>query len=177
MGAGEGRVGRASCVPSYNSSARKVNRRRFMARRKPPAPTLVSADDIELELYEAMRRGDIERLMGLWSDDDEICCIHPGGARLLGAAAIRASFEAMFGNGTIDAEPHRVRRLESHSSAVHSVLERVRVMTPEGEQFAWVVATNVYLKSAQGWRLVAHHASPGTAVEDQEAAEAASTLH
>ncbi len=35
-----------------------------MARRKPPAPTLVSADDIELELYEAMRRGDVDRLMG-----------------------------------------------------------------------------------------------------------------
>ena len=136
-----------------------------MARPKPPAPTLVSADDIELELYESMRKGDIERLMGLWSDDDEICCIHPGGARLVGAAAIRASFEAMFGNGTIDAEPHRVRRLESHSSAVHRVLERIRVATPEGDQFAWVVATNVYLKSSQGWRLVAHHASPGTSVE------------
>ena len=27
--------------------------------------------------------GDIDRLMGLWSDDDEICCIHPGGARLI----------------------------------------------------------------------------------------------
>ena len=100
-----------------------------MARRKPPAPTLASADDIELALYESMRRGDVERLMALWSDDDEICCIHPGGERLLGAAAIRASFEAMFGNGAIDAEPHRVRRLESHSSAVHSVLERIRVTT------------------------------------------------
>ena len=148
-----------------------------MARRKPPAPTLVSADDIELELYESMRRGDIERLMGLWSDDDEICCIHPGGARLVGAAAIRASFEAMFGNGTIDAEPHRVRRLESHSSAVHSVLERIRVRSAKGEQFAWVVATNVYLKSADGWKLVAHHASPGTAVEMQDTGEPASTLH
>jgi ketosteroid isomerase-like protein len=164
-------------VPSYNSSARKVNRRNFMARPKPPAPTLVSADDIELELYEAMRRGDIERLMHVWSDDDEICCIHPGSARLVGAAAIRASFEAMFANGTIDAEPHRVRRLESHSSAVHSVLERIRLMTPEGEQFAWVIATNVYLKSSQGWRLVAHHASPGTSAEAQDNAEAASTLH
>jgi ketosteroid isomerase-like protein len=148
-----------------------------MARPKPPAPTLASADDIELALYEAMRRGDIDRLMGLWSDDDEICCIHPGGARLVGAAAIRASFEAMFGNGTIDAEPHRVRRLESHSSAVHSVLERIRVKGGEGEQFAWVVATNVYLKSSQGWRLVAHHASPGTGVEIQDAPEAQSTLH
>jgi ketosteroid isomerase-like protein len=157
--------------------ARKVNRRKNMARPKPPAPTLASADDIELELYQAMRRGDLEALMSLWSDDDEICCIHPGGERLVGAAAIRASFEAMFGNGTIDAEPHRVRRLDSHSSAVHSVLERVRVMTREGERFAWVIATNVYLKSAQGWRLVAHHASPGSAVEAQESAEAASILH
>ncbi|HEY3635841.1 MAG TPA: nuclear transport factor 2 family protein [Caldimonas sp.] len=148
-----------------------------MARRKPPAPTLASADDIELALYESMRRGDVDRLMALWSDDEEICCIHPGGARLLGAAAIRASFEAMFGQGTVDAEPHRVRRLESHSSAVHSVLERIRVMTKEGERFAWVVATNVYLKSSQGWRLVAHHASPGSADEAQDSAEAASTLH
>ena len=124
-----------------------------------------------------MRRGDIDRLMELWSDDDEICCVHPGGARLLGADAIRASFEAIFGNGTIDAEPHRVRRLESHSSAVHSVLERIRVATAEGERFAWVVATNVYLKSARGWRLVAHHASPGTGRAAVESGETASTLH
>ncbi len=148
-----------------------------MAHPKPPAPTLLSPDDIELELYEAMRRGDIERLMAVWSDDDEICCVHPGGGRLVGVGAIRASFEAMFGNGTIDAEPHRVRRLEAHSSAVHSVLERIRVATPEGELFAWVVATNVYLKSAQGWRLVAHHASPGSADDPQDNAEPASTLH
>ncbi|MGZ8260845.1 MAG: YybH family protein [Caldimonas sp.] len=148
-----------------------------MVRTKPPALTLASADDIELALYEAMRRGDVERLMALWSDDDEICCIHPGGERLLGPAAIRASFEAMFGNGTIDAEPHRVRRLQSHSSAVHSVLERIRVATKDGVQFAWVLATNVYLKSAQGWRLVAHHASPGSATEVQELPDVGSTLH
>jgi ketosteroid isomerase-like protein len=60
---------------------------------------------------------------------------------------------------------------------VHSVLERIRVRSAKGEQFAWVVATNVYLKSADGWKLVAHHASPGTAVEMQDTGEPASTLH
>ncbi len=148
-----------------------------MARTKPPVPTPVSPDELELELYGAMQAGDIERLMAVWSDDDEISCVHPGGTRLVGVAAIRASFEAMFGNGPIAAEPQRVRRLESHSSAIHSVLERIRVAGPQGEQFAWVVATNVYLKSAQGWRLAAHHASPGTAAEGQDMAEAGSTLH
>jgi ketosteroid isomerase-like protein len=136
-----------------------------------------SADDVEIEFYEAMQRGDIERLMALWSDDEEIACVHPGGPRLVGAPAIRASFEAMFANGTIDARPEKVRRLDAHSTAVHSVLERIRVLTPDGERFAWVVATNVYLKSAQGWRLVAHHASPGTIAEVQDVAETASTLH
>jgi ketosteroid isomerase-like protein len=57
------------------------------------------------------------------------------------------------------------------------VLERIQVMTTEGPQAAWVVATNVYLKGAQGWRLVSHHASPGSPREVQEIVEAASILH
>lgn len=148
-----------------------------MRRPKPPAPSIGSADDVEVEFYEALRRGDIDRLMALWSDDDEISCVHPGGSRLIGAVAIRAAFDAMFAVGAIDARPERVRRLDTHSTAVHSVLERVRIPAPEGERFAWVVATNVYLKAAQGWRLVAHHASPGTASEVQDTAETASILH
>ena len=148
-----------------------------MRRPKPPAPLIGSADDVEVEFYEALQRGDIDRLMALWSDDDEISCVHPGGRRLVGAVAIRAAFDAMFAHGAIDARPEKVRRLDTHSTAVHSVLERIRVMSPEGERFAWVVATNVYLKAAQGWRLVAHHASPGTASEVQDIAETASILH
>lgn len=148
-----------------------------MRRPKPPAPPVGSADDVEVEFYEALQRGDIERLMALWSDDDEISCVHPGGPRLVGAVAIRASFDAMFANGAIDSRPEKVRRLEAHSTAVHSVLERVRVLGAEGEHFAWVVATNVYVKATQGWRLVAHHASPGTVSEVQDIAETASILH
>jgi len=148
-----------------------------MRRTKPPAPSIGSADDVEVEFYEALRRGDIDRLMALWSDEEEISCVHPGGPRLIGAVAIRAAFDAMFAVGAIDARPEKVRRLDTHSTAVHSVLERVRVMSPDGERFAWVVATNVYLKAAQGWRLVAHHASPGAASEVQDLAETASILH
>lgn len=147
-----------------------------MARPKPMAP-LASPDEIEQQFYEALQRGDIERLMAVWSDDEDISCVHPGGPRVVGAGAIRAAFDAMFANGTIDARPEKVRRLQTHSCAVHSVLEQVRVMTEEGPQSAWVIATNVYVKGAQGWRLVAHHASPGSPREVQELVEAASVLH
>ena len=36
------------------------------------APPLASPDDIEQQFYEALQRGDIERLMAVWSDDEEI---------------------------------------------------------------------------------------------------------
>ena len=147
-----------------------------MARNKPTAP-LASPDEIEQQFYEALQQGDIERLMAVWSDDEDITCVHPGGPRVVGAGAIRAAFDSMFANGTIDARPEKVRRLQTHSCAVHSVLEQVRVMTQEGPHTAWVVATNVYVKGAQGWRLVAHHASPGSPREVQEIVEAASVLH
>ena len=145
--------------------------------KKPPV-SIGSPDETEARFYEALQQGDIDKLMDVWSDDDEIICVHPGGARLLGPAAIRAAFEGMFGHGGIEVETEKVRRLQSNASAVHSVLERVQVTTQHGKQSAWVIATNVYLRSAQGWRLVAHHASPGTPNDLREAGpDAPSVLH
>ena len=140
-------------------------------------PPLASPDDIEQQLYEALQAGDIERLMAVWSDDEDISCVHPGGPRVVGAAAIRAAFESIFSNGAVNAQPEKVRRLQTHTCAVHSVLEHIRVMTTEGPQSGWVIATNVYVKGTQGWRLVAHHASPGSPREVQDLVEVAAVLH
>ncbi|HSN31262.1 MAG TPA: nuclear transport factor 2 family protein, partial [Ideonella sp.] len=94
---------------------------------RPGKPPLASADDIEQQFYEALQQGDIERLMAAWSDDDDIACIHPGGPRVVGAAAIRASFEALFANaGGVGAQPERVRRLQLDDVAVHHVVEQVQ---------------------------------------------------
>ena len=136
-----------------------------------------SADDIEAAFYEALQKGDVDALMACWADEDEIICVHPGGPRSVGAQPIRAVFEAMFANGSIRAWPERIRKIESLASSVHNVLERIEVMTQEGPREAWVIATNVYHKTAQGWRMVAHHASPGTPGDMQEVSETPQVLH
>ena len=59
-----------------------------MARNKPTAP-LASPDEIEQQFYEALQRGDIDRLMAVWSDDEDITCVHPGGPRVVGAGGGR----------------------------------------------------------------------------------------
>ena len=130
---------------------------------KPPQAALMSTpEDTEAQFYEALQQGDVERLMTLWADDDEVACIHPGGPRVIGAAAIRASFEAIFANGGIPVVPEQVHRLQALGTAVHHLAERITVQTNEGPRVAWVLATNVYLKTTQGWRIVLHHASPGS---------------
>ena len=134
-------------------------------------------DDVEATFYEALRQGDIERLMSCWADEEEIVCVHPGGPRLIGAGAIRANFEAMFANGTVQAQPTQVHKVDSLASAMHHLVERVEVLGANGPQTAFVVATNVYHKTPQGWRMVAHHASPGTPIAPEDLTSTPSVLH
>lgn len=122
-----------------------------------------SPDDVEAAFYDALQRGDIDLLMECWAEEDDIVCVHPGGPRLLGKRTIRAAFETMFAHGAIRAKPLQVSRVSNLSSAVHSVLEQVEIVLPDGLHHALVVATNVYQCTPEGWRLVAHHASPGAA--------------
>ena len=138
---------------------------------------MASVDDVEAQFYEALQQGDIEKLMAVWSDEDEIVCVHPGGPRVVGPGAIRSTFESIFANGAIEVKHDNVKRVDGPGCAVHNVMERVAVRTPEGEQFAWVIATNVYIKSGQGWRLVVHHASPGSTHELPEIVDTPSVLH
>jgi len=136
-----------------------------------------SPDEIEAAFYEALQAADIDRLMACWADEDEVVCIHPGGPRVVGATAIRTSFESIFSQGAIPAKPEHVRRVEALASAVHHVLEKVEVHSPTGPLLAYVVATNVYHKTAQGWRMVVHHASPGIPGEVPEYSPPSGTLH
>lgn len=149
----------------------------MVTRRLPPAVS-GSPDEIEAQFYEALQRGDLDALMAVWADDDDVVCVHPGGPRVVGTAAIRAAFESIFANGGIPVAPEQVRRLHWVGGALHHLVERIEVPSEGGgTQSAWVVASNVYVKTAQGWRLVAHHASPGTLQELPTVGDAPSTLH
>jgi ketosteroid isomerase-like protein len=169
----------------------RLSQRGWMAKSQPaPKPTMPrkksklqaanldgDADEVEAAFYDALQSGDIDKLMACWADEDEIVCIHPGGPRVVGPVAIRATFESMFANGSIRAWPQQLRKTQGMASAVHNVLEKVEVLGPDGPAQAWVIATNVYHKTAQGWRLVAHHASPGTPSEIQEVSGSPQILH
>ena len=141
------------------------------------AALMATADETEASFYEALQQGDLDRVMSLWADDEEIACVHPGGPRVVGPGAVRAAFEAVLVSGPLNISIHHVRRLEQATLAVHHVTEMVHADTPQGPQTAFVLATNVYMRTDQGWRMVAHHASPGLTQELPDIVENRGTLH
>ena len=116
-----------------------------------------SAAEVEAAFYDALNRADVEALMALWADDDEISCIHPGGPRLHGHAAIQASWEAILEQGGLQIRPSQLTTAHNLMSAVHTVVEGVT--SGSTAEPAHLLATNVYLKTPQGWRMVLHHVS------------------
>lgn len=129
-----------------------------------PAPLFSSADETEAAFYDALSRADIESLMALWAEDEEIVCIHPGAARTVGHAAIRASFEAIFERGAVHIRPVQLHASRNMITAVHNIVEQVH-RTSDMSQDVHILSTNVYVKTAMGWRITLHHASvaPGRA--------------
>jgi len=121
--------------------------------------------DAEQAFYEAFQRADLEAMMAVWSEDEEIYCVHPGGPRLSGIDQIRESWRQIFSAGTTMRFSLRgAQTMRGALIAVHSVYEQITVM---GEQRprAPMIATNVYLNTPLGWRMIAHHASPVTSGE------------
>ena len=142
-----------------------------------PAKLMSSAEDVENAFYDAIARADLESLMALWAEDEEIVCVHPGAPRLQGHAAIRESWEMIFERGPVHIRPRQLHISNNLPCSVHNLIEEVKTPDDPDWQEAHILATNVYLKTPQGWRIVIHHASvaPGKAADDL--GSAAAMLH
>jgi ketosteroid isomerase-like protein len=123
-----------------------------------------SPDEIESAFYDALNRADIDALMRLWADEDDIVCIHPGAQRLVGHTAIRAVWQEILSHGPLAIRPRKIHTSQNLLTAVHSLIEDV-AQGHNAPTDMHIVATNVYMHTAQGWKIVLHHASicPGAA--------------
>lgn len=133
--------------------------------------------DAEAAFYDALTKSDLDAMMAVWADDDEIYCVHPGGARVSGVAQVRESWRQIFAGGqTLRFQLRGQQNLHSMMLSAHSVYEHLSV-AGETRTRNPVISTNIYLRTERGWRMVAHHASPAPAAVSEEPRRAAKTLH
>ena len=134
-----------------------------------------TAQDAENAFYEALESRDLDAMMAVWAEDEEILCVHPLGPRLTGQDQVRESWAKIFA-GEAAARVHVSHQvaISGMMIAVHNVQEN---FTLEGENRsqqvadsrpAPIVATNIYLRTGAGWRMIVHHASPSPVKEQPE---------
>jgi len=116
----------------------------------------------ETAFYEALERASLEAMMAVWEDSDAIACIHPGGQRLSGRTAVRASWKQIFAGGSNlrFSVTHR-HSIAGDTLAVHMVDEHI---VSGSRRYPPVITTNIYRRSGEGWRMVLHHACPSPPV-------------
>jgi uncharacterized protein (TIGR02246 family) len=120
---------------------------------------LPSPDAVESAFYAAFAATDLDAMARVWVDEGAVC-VHPGGAVLLGKEAVMQSWAEILTGATPPRIEHRlIQHITGSDLEIHLVEERIQ---PGGEAAATpslVIATNVYARGDQGWRLRVHHAS------------------
>ena len=134
--------------------------------------SFASPEDVEQAFYEAIAKGDADRLIQLWAEDEDTLCVHPTGVRLIGLAPIRESWRGIFTTAHIRMQAETIARWQSSVLAIHHLTEILFVgddPSPHGP----LHVTQVYTRGAHGWRLVSRHAS---AADDGHQAMADATV-
>src|SRR5437016_14671097 len=94
--------------------------------RTPPIYTTPS--DAAVAFYQAFEAKDIDARMSTWAEDEEIVCVHPGGARLVGYDAVRAGWEQLSaGNTKLSFRLDEIVAIETVGLALQSAVEHVTV--------------------------------------------------
>lgn len=121
-------------------------------------PIFTSPQDASLAFYQAFEARDIEAMMSVWAEDEEITCVHPGGPRVVGYDAVRESWERIFAaDSRLSFRLEQIVLIETVGLAMQSALEQIGLA--EGAARGSAIATNVFMRTPSGWRIVCHHAS------------------
>ena len=111
--------------------------------------------------YDAFGALDIEAMEAAWEPSDRALCVHPGWQALVGWDHIKASWQGIFDNATLMHFNVQYVNVvaESDCAWVTCVENITSVLQGRASNFG-ILATNIFVRTPQGWRMTAHHGSP-----------------
>jgi ketosteroid isomerase-like protein len=136
-----------------------------------------SPEECERAFYEALESGDAEAMADLWLQDDDVCCVHPGAARTVGYVAVRSSWAAVLAAGAFPVRTMARRSFESSTLAVSNLIEQIAITHGSTRQLVNVLASNAYVKTPAGWKMVMHVGVPAPEGQVMEGEVPQGTVH
>lgn len=136
-----------------------------------------SSEEAESAFYSAFEMGDIQLMEAVLADRN-VCCVHPGSLPIVGREAVLDSWARILST-EIEAviHPDVINRTVFEEIAIHLVSERIAASHHVDSPVAMVLATNVYVRQKNGWRLLEHHASVPNEKEQQKQTEKTTVTH
>lgn len=128
-------------------------------------------EEAEAAFYRAFEDADLHAMMQIFADDEQVACAHPMGTLLRGRDSVRESWRQLFSGDQhmhFRIEPQILRGDEN--VAVRVVLEHIYLRGDSRPRPA-LLATNVFVRTEQGWRMLLHHASPSVIDNTRREAE------
>ncbi|MFO7541487.1 MAG: nuclear transport factor 2 family protein [Thiobacillus sp.] len=123
-------------------------------------PGFSTPEAAEQAFYAAFEARAPEAMMAVWANHDDIVCIHPLSAPLNGRAAVTAGWKSIAeAAGQFRVQVELAHEMRDATQVIRIVREHLSIGQESGPRPP-ILATNVYRKQADGWRMVLHHASP-----------------
>ena len=107
--------------------------------------------------YDAHEQRDLAAMTAVWDNSERAVCVHPGWPILRGWPAVEESWRGIFGG------PGRNQFIVTNDAvAVEGDLAWVTLDENLVDVAATgtIAATNLFARTASGWKLVLHHGSP-----------------
>jgi len=124
-------------------------------------PDLREIVEANSDFYSAFESMDFERMVEVWHKEDSDICIHPGWEILRGWEEIRESWRAIFASASyLRFELTELQVVRIGSIARVTCIENLYSVADGTTSHARVAATNLWVLTAQGWRISLHHGSP-----------------
>ena len=117
-------------------------------------------EEANLRFYQAFETLDLTRMDAVWLHTERAQCVHPGWPLIVGWAAIRGSWETIFANTTeMRFTIADARVAGGPDLAWVTCTENILADVQGRVSVTSLLATNVFERAPEGWRMVHHHAS------------------
>ena len=113
------------------------------------------------EFYQAFESLDIGRMDRIWAQQEYVTCIHPGWTLRIGWPAVRDSWVLIF-NNTFSMKFDLTEIQVQVAGDVAWVICTENITSRQGDttQESRVLATNLYERVRDQWKIIHHHGSP-----------------
>lgn len=119
--------------------------------------------------YVAFASRDLDAMEAVWVRNVSVTCIHPGWNPLSGRDAVMDSWAAILNN-------RNAPDIECRNAKAHVLGDRAYVICHEVLSEAFLVATNIFVRADDGWKMVHHQAGVAPPPDEDDEPERSDTM-